>query len=307
MRRNTCLLCRSVLALALASRMFSIGFASDHDDDLVDDTPAAPNGNEQGVMGRSTISGQTIEAWIFGNRFRSGQMRPRQSLETSLKVKVNRIVKASGIGDPQIQKLLLAGEGDIHRFIERVEDFKRTCRADIPNENDVNKIYQETRPLQAIFRKGLFEEGSLFAKALKGTITGEQLARYEEVNRAGRDFGYRARTELLVIQLGDVLGLSDDQRKSLLQLLIANLHAPNYTGTMDYYVVFVQMSRLPDETLRPIFDQRQWLALQRQFATVTKFLPVLNQNGIFLGIDPWAAARNAARLPEKDLGKKPRE
>ena len=62
------------------------------------------------------------------------------------------------------------------------------------------------------------------------------------------------------------LGLSDDQRRRLETVLLAETRPPGKFGTFDYPIVMNQASLMPEAKLRPIFDDLQWRVLQREFA-----------------------------------------
>ena len=157
------------------------------DDDLVEEVPwnAAQN---QAVMDVQNI-GQNIDVWVFGNR-RNGW--PQRRLDSLLKIKTDEVVREAGLSEVQKRKLLLAGEGDVRRFMEAVDDVKAKYQSGRIEVNAWQRIFQETRPLQVALRRGLFNGDSLFAKTLAKTLTAEQAARLEANEHERRMFQHRA-------------------------------------------------------------------------------------------------------------------
>jgi hypothetical protein len=273
---GTFVLAATTLALAGAG---AVAFAQD-DDDLIDEMHAGPGVNQGRVVVRNMQSiNVNIDAWVYGNhRNQSGEGR----LESLLKTKADELARMTGLSEAQKQKLLLAGQGDVRRFVDRVDEIKLKHQSTEFTQVEWRNVFEEIQPLQIELRKGLFRDDSLFGKTLRKTLTADQIARYEEAQQDRRLFQYRASVEMTVMQLGNALGLRDDQRKRLVQLMLDQTEPPQTFGQQDQYVVLVQMSRLPEESLKPLFDAGQWRALERQLANSARRLPALRRNGFLI-------------------------
>jgi hypothetical protein len=271
---------RNVSTLALAAALLggvSTGLlhGQDDDDDLVE-----VRGEQNAPVifrnvGRVAISDRNIDSWIYGN-----ESRGRDWLEASLKQKVNEMGKACRLSDKQLQKLNLAGEGDIQRFETRVAEIKAQCQTGEIRPNEWNGVFQKTQPLRMELQRGLFGGGSLFQKTLFTALGPEQTARYEQIDRERRAYRYRARVELCIAQFDAIVGLRDEQRRRLMQLMLEKTRPPKNFGPFDRFIVLVQMSRLPDNTLKSVFDPGQWREVQRRLVQAKRMMPALKQNGV---------------------------
>jgi hypothetical protein len=256
----------------------------DDDDDLVE-----VRGEQKAPIvfrnvGRIAISERNIDSWIYGN-----EARGRDWLEASLKQKVNEMGKACRLSDTQMLKLNLAGEGDIQRFETRVAELKAKCQTGEIHANEWNGIFQKTQPLRLELQRGLFGGGSLFHKTLFTVLGPEQTARYEQIDRERRTYRYRARVELCIAQLDAIVGLRDEQRRRLMQLMLEKTRPPKSFGQFDRFIVLVQMSRLPEETLKSVFDPGQWREVKRRLTQAKSLMPALKQNGVVFDDEPEEA------------------
>jgi hypothetical protein len=91
----------------------------------------------------------------------------RGRLNDHLTRRIRAAERAKPLTTAQKQKLQLAGQGDIKRFFDRVEEkrqeFERV-RADL---NKCGAFVRELRPLRREYVTGPFDEGSLFAKTFR--------------------------------------------------------------------------------------------------------------------------------------------
>ncbi|HET6324300.1 MAG TPA: hypothetical protein VFG04_06335 [Planctomycetaceae bacterium] len=271
---------RLALAAALLSPAGAIYLPDDgDDDDLVEIRDRAANQGQIrfGAAGQIMITERNIDGWIYGS-----ESRDRGWLEASLKQKIEEMGRVCELSDAQKQKLTLAGKGDIQRFTARVDDLKATCKPGGMRPEKYTEIFQKTRPLHAAVQQGLFGSDSLFHKTQLTALRPEQSARCERLDRERRAFRYRARVEMCIAQLDTVLGLRDEQRRRLLQLVITKTRPPKAFGQYDRFIVLAQMSRLPEDVFKSELDPAQWAELRRRLITARRTLPMLKQNGLIL-------------------------
>ena len=270
----------ATVSATTVSATAAYGALDGDDDDLIDEAAMGPMPVERAFVIRNIDA--NIDAWLFGNQ--RGNDNGRQKVELALKAKVEEVVRAVNLTEAQKQKLLLAGEGDIRRFVDRVDDIKFKYQATDFRGGGWNRIFQEVQPLKNELHRGLFGNDSLFAKTLTKTLTAGQSEHYEGAVRERRLFQHRARVEMTVVRLGTYLGLREEQRKQLSRLLLEKtpplpaLTQPDH----DHFVELVLMSRLPENDLKPIFEAVQWRELQRLFRRVPQVMPMLRQEGIML-------------------------
>jgi hypothetical protein len=268
----------------LAALLVGAGSArgGDDDDDLVAVRQQQPQGRfAVRAVGQVQISERNIELWVYGNDARGPQW-----LERTLKHKVDEVGRACGLTDLQREKLNLAGQGDIQRFSSRVDEVKAQCKAGPIRAGEWRQVYAQTQPLRQELLRGLFGKESLFRKTLATTLRPGQLAVCEQADRERRSFRYRARVELVVAQLDAVLGLRDEQRRALVQLVVDKTRPPRAFGQSDRFLVLAQMSRLPDESIRSLLEPQQWRELQKQLESAKRTVRVLKRNGVIFEDDP---------------------
>jgi hypothetical protein len=227
------------------------------------------------------MSDDQFDQWVFGGPMNSGAAR-RNKLESLLTLQVDDVGRVCKLSELQRRKLILAGKGDIKRFLDKVDEKRKKFEKVKSDQNKVGEIYQELQPLQVTLNSGLFNEGSIFAKTLKTSLASEQAARYEGIVREKGQFRYRAKVELAVAQLEQSVGFSDAQRRELVEIILRETRPPARYGQYDYWVVMYQAGRISESRIRPMFDDQQWAFLKRQLDQMR-------------GMGHWL--RNAGMLP----------
>jgi hypothetical protein len=150
---------------------------------------------------------------------------------------------------------------------------------------DWDALSKEAQPL-VVSRIRIFAGDSLFAKTFANVLTADQLARYEKIERERAEFQHRTGVQLTVLRMSTALGLSEDQRRRLEQLLLKETRpgrSPNRlypTACMN--IVYVQMAHLPAERLKPLFEPWQWRALKRKLEIASRFEEGLVRDGVVL-------------------------
>lgn len=246
------------------------------DPDIVDDGPQAEAANVNDFQ----VSDETFDQWVFGNSLHTANASAaRVQIDKALDLQIASLSGICPISETQRKKLQLAGRGDVKRFFDKLEE--KRARFDLVkrDRNKFGNFYQEIIPLQAMLAAGLFREGSLFSKTLRSTLNDEQAARFARLQEERRQFRWRAKVELVVDMWTNTLGLTDDQRTRLVEAILAEVPAPIVLGRMDYYFVMYKLSRMPKNTLRPIFNDGQWKLLDRQINQAMGFQMMLKQQG----------------------------
>jgi hypothetical protein len=218
----------------------------------VDDEPEA----QAPAQPEFFLSEENFDIWVFGNT-RSGPAA-RTRLETQLKLQVDEVDRVARLSAAQRKTLELAGRGDIKRFFDRVEQKRKEFQLVRNDQQKFSDFYQELRTLQLVFNGGLIGDGSFFAKALKKTLAGEQSAAYGAVVRERESIRQQFRVGQVLATLDNAVGLKADQRQRLLELMTNETRPPKKSGQYDQYVVLLQLARLPEDRLKPIFNDAQW-------------------------------------------------
>ncbi len=196
-----------------------------------------------------------FDQWIFGVAEPDHGLKRIESLLT---LNVDAINQVCGLTEDQVAKLNLAGQGDIKRFYDEVAVLRAKFMRVRRNRNAVNQFYQEIQPVKAKLDAGLFDEGSFFHKVLNGSLDDEQSSKYEEAQWNRRQARYHAKLGLALVIMERTMPLRAAQRERLIEVLQEETQPPKVFGQYDYYVVLYQLSQIPDQTLKPIFDEAQW-------------------------------------------------
>jgi hypothetical protein len=205
----------------------------------------------------------------------------RRRLDAQLALQVEDLDRACTLTDAQKQKLRLAGRGDIKRFFDRCETVKQKFQAAHQDGQRLQEVWQDISPLQVTLQAGLFQDDSLLYKALANTLTAEQLTRYDALVRERRAFRHRANVELAVTMLEQGMPLRDAQRRQLIALLTDETKPPRKASQYDYYFVMFQVGRLPEEKLKPLFDNLQWKVVNQHLNQFRGMEPTLRQWGLW--------------------------
>jgi hypothetical protein len=246
------------------------------------------------AMVAPAVSDDQFDQWVFQqDRNASGA---RQRLNSLLTLQLEDIERACALTEGQKKKLQLAGRGDLKRFFDRYEAVKQKFQLIKNDQQKQQEIWQDISPLQMSLQGGLFHEDSLLSKSLPNTLTGDQLARYDAITRERRAFRHRATIELAVTTLEQQsTPLRDVQRRELIKLLTKQTKPSRKSGPYDYYVVMFQLGRLPEEKLKPLFDNMQWQVMSRQLDQFKGYDMMLRRSGQLPDEDDDATDADAQR------------
>lgn len=259
------------IACVVLSMIVGMGTVTQADDD--DDPPD----EVAAQAARFEMPENQFESWMFQTLPNASAARAK--LEKLLALHTQDVDRACQLSEAQQKKLQLAGRGDIKRFFERVDVVRRKFLLVRKDQNKVNEIWQDIQPLQLIFLSGLHGSDSFFRKTLRNILDDRQFEDYSRLARERQLFQYRAKVELVVSVLEGGLPLRDEQRQRFITLVVEHTKPPLRYGQQDYYIVMWNISKIPEATLKPLFDEAEWKALNRQFAQVRGMEQWLKQNG----------------------------
>jgi hypothetical protein len=249
------------------------------DDDVIDDAIEPPRAVMPAVVVRQAqFNPEQIDQWVFSRW--GGAVATRARLDANLELRIDDLDRACSITEVQKKKLKLAGLGDIKRYYDRVEDLKRKYATSAKQGNFNNNIWQEMQPLQIELNNGIFDDDSIFVKTVKNTLSEDQAKRYEDLMRRRAVERRRATVELFVVQVDKALGLSEQERARLIELLLNETPPPGKYGQADYWYLMYQLTRLPESKIKAILDEPQWRILSRQFMQARGMAPWLKSNGL---------------------------
>jgi hypothetical protein len=191
----------------------------------------------------------------------------RSPLERLLTHRITELKAQCALTDAQVKKLELAGKGDIKRFADRILDLSRKLDDSASRLEDLQAAFSDCESLKNNLNAGIFGDGSFLAKTLLKTLTPEQTARRARSLAEERQTRYERFVWKAVRTLQGNLALRDQQAERLARQLLAHSRPPReYGRVFEFAFVVFQLSRLPEDTIKPIFEDRQWRELQGWFA-----------------------------------------
>ena len=218
-----------------------------------------PEPMDQNIHNMGLLVEQNINHWIFSC---SSAAQGRRNLESKLTLRLNAIENAGGLTKPQVEKLYLAGRGDIETFFRNVDRVKKECEGLNINNQEFQKIWQKVQPLQQEYKNGVFKEGSLYHKVLQGIIRSDPSGEYQKRELERRKFHHKSMIEMAVAAMELGVPLTDNQRQKFINVLVAETKPPKNYGDQLQYVVFCLASKIDEKKLQPIFDKEQWRAVR---------------------------------------------
>lgn len=264
----------AVFALAGMLLGSTIALAQNNDDD---DPPADAQPGQIPVQ-NFEIQENQFDSWIFQNFPTAAAARKK--LDQMLSLQMDDVDRACQLTESQKKKLLLAGRGDMVQFYEQVEVVRKKFLLVRKDQQKFNEIWQDISPLQVKFQAGLFGDDSFYHKTLRNMLKGEQLSKYSQIDGERRKFQYRAKVELVVAMLENAMPLRDEQRQKLINLIAEETKPPRSFGQQqDYYIVMWNISKIPEKTLKPLFNDAEWEVLNQQFQQVRGLEQWLKQSG----------------------------
>lgn len=252
------------------------------DIDVADDEPGDeenPRPQEQNFF----IEEANFENWIWQGAA-STMEAGRERLQTLLDIELSDVMRNCQLDEAQRKKLLLAGRLDIQRFLDRYQRLRRKFLKIRTDQNAMNAFWGEMSPLQQEIQGGLFGNNSLFRGVIAKTLSAEQNQQFEAASLERRMYRMRAKLELLLVAADEGLALRAEQRDRLQELCLANLKPPRRSSPYDTHVVMYQLSRIPDEKLQAILNDRQlkfWKGSMAQFGINGGMVNFLKANGVW--------------------------
>jgi len=244
------------------------------------DDEEIPNAQQPGVV-FGGINESKFEDRIWNGTARSAAAG-KARLQSQLDLQIAEIARLCQLTETQLQKLKLAGGGDIKRFFDRYTKLREQFLEVRFDQDLINNFWAELEPLQMEIQSGLFHDESMLQRVVPKTLDDAQRAIYEKETLARRTFRMLAKLELVLVAADDSLGLMIDQRERLTELCKKHVRPLRRFSQYDSFVILYELSRIPDDEVREILDADQMKAWQQatalgrekeQFLRQNKFLP----------------------------------
>lgn len=243
-----------------------------------DQEPAAEEINVPGVpspldVDVTPMTKQQFDEWADRTVFAPHQTGGEWYVQrvSRLELKLEFIQRTCGITPEQVKKLRFAGLGDIKRMIETVEAHKRSFVSVRGDQVRLTTLQADVLSLHDKSATSLWEGDSLLVKTMRKSLTGEQLGRYLAAARDSKLYRHQANVDKAV-QLFDIrVGMNDQQRRMFSQLLFQKTRPARRLADplLELLSIGFQAARLPEATIKPIFDDAQWRSVKTVFQEIT--------------------------------------
>jgi hypothetical protein len=230
-----------------------------------------------GGAGVQQISADQMFESLAFSQYGGSAAEARRRLEsqlTSLVLDIDRTCKLTTV---QKDRIRLMGRGDIKRAFDGFDTAKAQLRS--ASANDPGRLelaFQDVGSLRTALQTSLFQDDSLAVKSLRHTLTEEQFARYDTARQEQQTGKLRGLVQQVMVNIERNAPMSFDRRREVIDLLMRETKPPRSGGQYDFYAIIYQISRLPDEKLRPLLNDIQWGNLQQY----TDRAQMLRQQGL---------------------------
>ncbi len=135
---------------------FAIRYEDPEERDDRDDPPGGPPSR--------VLAKDNLDRWIFGET--DDESIRHERLETMLVQKIERAARFNRLTPAQQARLRIAGNGDLKRFFDRVEEKRAEFENVRRDRRSGVRLLTELYPEQSDYRQGPFGRGSLYDKML---------------------------------------------------------------------------------------------------------------------------------------------
>jgi hypothetical protein len=147
----------------------------EEDEELADRSIKKPPADEVLMV---VLRRENFDRWVFGNM--QDDRSRRAWLEHQLRLRCEQASKTLDLSRPQIEKLRLAGRGDIKRFFDQVEEIRPEFDAlRLDWVAGRRFLTDDLKPLWSQFQLGPFGDDSMFTKTLRKIGDDSSKARHD--------------------------------------------------------------------------------------------------------------------------------
>ena len=234
-----------------------------------------------------------IDHVVYGTSTIYGQ----QIIENQLKNKVQQLSSEYDLTETQQSKLLLAGQWEAKQFANDVDVLRQKYTSSEGDIVEQQIVVKQAQTLQKQ-RRMLFGNGSFLLKVMARTVTGEQLLKYQAALDNRLRLRHRSNVEGAIRDIERQVVIKISQQEMLVELLMSEIPPPTSANDYDEAVVKYQFSRIPEQKVRPIFNEGQWPQVRQTLDGFNELETVLTQQGLIE--EEAAAAPKPATLLQQD-------
>ncbi|MBD3674976.1 MAG: hypothetical protein HUJ26_15775 [Planctomycetaceae bacterium] len=226
---------------------------------------------------------ENVVSWIFGNSSRTLD-EVEANLNVVLQTRIDLIARECDLTDKQRETLMLAGQGDIHRFFNDYQTLRRKIPIGTISQQEYQEVWQDIQPVRTRYSAGLYNQSSLLEKTIDYVLEDHQRSRYDAFVRERRQRQYEAIVRGTLAMIENEMPLTSDQREKIVALLMEDIPKANYHNINYYhqYLVLYQLSMVPQQKLQAVLLENEWESLGKLIQRFQGYKPSLIQNGVLI-------------------------
>jgi hypothetical protein len=202
-----------------------------------------------------------VSMWALNGQ---SEQQVAKQLRSEYQMRIKIMDRVCKLEEKQRNKLKLAGEADVTRFLRDVARTRQKVEKLNIDNNNVQEAWDVVSPLATRVQTGLFSDGSLFDKVFRSLLDNSQQQRYDAQLDQDRQRRWRAITRTNVADIEKAMPLLGHQREQLLELLDDVEVPKSLNRHIDGYVGFLRLIKLEDKQLAEFLDEHQ-LAVINQY------------------------------------------
>jgi hypothetical protein len=266
---------RVLLWWAVACLVLGAERARGADDVVVRDVAAAQPLAPNVAVKAEPLS--VVDQWLFPEDQTAAK---RATWEPQLAGQLAELRRCCNLSDAQAKKMALAMQRDVEQFFATVEQLRE--RFPDTDKADIEEVTREMYPLQMRANTGeLCGPDSFFEKTLPRVLDDEQLSTYRAIVNERLRGRYLAAIDASLLDVDESISL-DSRQHDTLRRLLAEQSLPRTvpTGRNRIRLIMYRISQLPDDHLKPLFDERHWKAFNEDRIRFEDYRDYLKQIGV---------------------------
>lgn len=196
-----------------------------------------------------------FESWVFQQD--GSQAEGLRRLEAEFD-RILRSVKSSAeLSTSEEKMLVLAGKGDIKRFIDLVYQAYIPIGGKDLSDEAFNDAWERTLPLQRKLNNGLFEEGSLFHKVLMRVLSEEERIAWINMKTEQLKREKIIIVDVFIADLERSVPLLQRQREKLREILVEQTPQVRNPDENGLFIIHYFFSKIDEQVCNELFDEEQ--------------------------------------------------
>ncbi len=222
----------------------------------------------------------------------------QQQIENQLADKVQQLSSEYDLSEAQQAKLLLAAQCEAKLFSNAVDELRQKYNSLGSDRIGQLELLKQAQTLQHK-RQTLFGPDSFSSKVMARTVTGEQLSKHRAALDDRLRLRHRSNIEGAIRDIERHVVIKIPQQEALVELLISEIPPPKSSHDYDETLVKYQLSRIPEQKLRPIFEEDQWPQVCQVLEGFRAFEAALFERGLIIDENTADAAKQAT-IPQQN-------